>query len=231
MKYFLLVIMLASTSASASCEDFYPYGIPKGLKESTVRSCNIRYVSEFDTDCKIPQLVTHHLRLIDLEYSTSRTNSFRADPKIPSEFQATNSDYSRSGFDRGHLAPANDMKESIEIMKESFYYSNIVPQAPSNNRGVWKRIENHVHRQVKVYDHLTVITGSVTDQSVERLRDKICIPTYLFKVLLYPDNSSEAYLVPNTNEATQFSIDDFKVTQEYLESFTNIKFTPHRQLK
>lgn len=224
MKYFLFLLLTVHLSAFSSCEEIYSEGIPTGLKETTVRSCHLRYVTEFDTLCRIPQLVTHKLRLIDLEYSTSRTDSFRSDPNIQGEYQATNSDYSRSGFDRGHLAPANDMKESLEVMRESFYYSNIVPQAPSNNRGVWKRIENYVHRQVKVYNSLIIHTGTIYNYTDERLRERICIPSYLFKVLKRPDGSSESFLVPNTNEATKYSIDDFRVSLEELQTLTNIQF-------
>ena len=68
-----------------------------------------------------------------------RSNKFTADPLIPETDNAV--DYKKSGFDRGHLAPAADMSYSQETMQESFYFSNMSPQNPSFNRGIWKKLE------------------------------------------------------------------------------------------
>ena len=75
--------------------------------------------------------------LTDYEVSgiEKRKNQFRSDPKVKTK-SASLSDYRGSGYDRGHLAPAADMKWSVTTMSESFYMSNMSPQRPSFNRGL-----------------------------------------------------------------------------------------------
>ena len=72
-----------------------------------------------------------------------RTDNFRSDEKISTN-SATLSDYKGSGYDRGHLAPAGDMSFNYTAMSESFYMSNMSPQHPSFNRGIWKMLESLV---------------------------------------------------------------------------------------
>ena len=69
-----------------------------------------------------------------------RTDKFRSDPKVKTG-TASDADYEGSGYDRGHLAPASDMGWSPAAMAESFYYSNMSPQTPRFNRGIWKKLE------------------------------------------------------------------------------------------
>ena len=73
--------------------------------------------------------------------STKRKDNFRSDPKVKTG-SASLSDYKGSGYDRGHLAPAADFKWSATAMSESFYMSNMSPQVPSFNRGIWKNMKS-----------------------------------------------------------------------------------------
>ena len=70
---------------------------------------------------------------------------------------ATNTDYTRSGYDKGHMAPAADMKWSPEAMKESFYFSNMCPQHPQLNRRGWKNLEEKI-RNWAIADSAIIIT-------------------------------------------------------------------------
>ena len=72
-----------------------------------------------------------------------RTNNFRTDPDVKTG-SASPEDYKKSGFDRGHLCPAGDMGWSEQTMSESFFMSNMSPQAPSFNRGIWKKLEEQI---------------------------------------------------------------------------------------
>jgi endonuclease G len=69
------------------------------------------------------------------------------------------SDYTNSGFDRGHLAPAGDMKWSETAMDESFLMSNISPQKPAFNRGIWKKLEEKIRSWAIENDSIIVVTG------------------------------------------------------------------------
>ena len=75
--------------------------------------------------------------------AAKRGNDFRSDPKVPTESAQLN-DYKGSGYDRGHLAPAASMSINSTAMSESFYMSNMSPQEPGFNRGIWKNLEKTV---------------------------------------------------------------------------------------
>lgn len=89
-----------------------------------------------------------------------RTDDFRADPAVATG-SASPADYRGSGFDRGHLAPAADFSWSVQAMSESFYMSNIAPQSPALNRGVWKRLETAVRREAERDGVLHVVSGPI----------------------------------------------------------------------
>ncbi len=94
--------------------------------------------------------VSYNLTINEVYGDITRTNNFREDPYIR-EGSATLDDYRGSGFDRGHLAPAADMAFSTIAMSESFYLSNMSPQAPSFNRGIWKKLESYVRKLAFTY--------------------------------------------------------------------------------
>ena len=87
-----------------------------------------------------------------------RKNNFKEDP-LATTRSATLADYKGSGYDRGHLCPAADMKISQEAMNESFYMSNMSPQNAGFNRGVWKRLEEKVRYLVESNDSIFSVTA------------------------------------------------------------------------
>ena len=78
-----------------------------------------------------------------LTKAAKRDDNFKEDPSVPTG-SATLADYRRSGYDRGHLAPAADMAYSRQTMEDSFFMSNMSPQRPAFNRGIWKDLEAQV---------------------------------------------------------------------------------------
>lgn len=90
----------------------------------------------------------------------SRTDDFRADPMI-STGSATLDDYKNSGYDRGHLCPAADMALNKTSMSESFFLSNMSPQVPGFNRGIWSTVEDQVRKWALRYQKLYVVTGPI----------------------------------------------------------------------
>ena len=83
--------------------------------------------------------VAYELTADQVRGTVKRKDSFRSDPLIKTG-SASLSDYKGSGYDRGHLAPAADMKWSTTAMSESFFMSNMSPQLPGFNRGIWKKL-------------------------------------------------------------------------------------------
>ena len=155
----------------------------------------------------------------------NRTDNFKPDPKILTG-SATSTDYKGSGFDRGHLAPAGDLSWSADAMSCSFFYSNMSPQTPSFNRGVWKKLEEQVRDWAKLYDTIYVVTGPILEDSLPTIgENKVSIPKYYYKVILeYKRNSTKAigFILPN--EKLSFPLNNFIVSVDSVEQITGIDF-------
>jgi len=156
-----------------------------------------------------------------------RTNKFIPDPEIPVKFQASNADYKKTGYDKGHLAPAADMNWSLQTMKESFYFSNMSPQKAKFNRGIWKKLEELVRTWAEEYGKLYVATGPILDSFIEYIgKGKIGAPTYFYKTILYydPPKPAKAIAFILKNEGSTKPLSFFVVTVDELEKRTNIDF-------
>jgi len=153
-----------------------------------------------------------------------RSNKFKIDPLVPTG-SAKSSDYTKSGYDRGHLCPAADMGFNPTAMQESFMMSNITPQKPDFNRGIWKELETTVRGWVKKEHCLIVVAGPVFKDNKGTIgMDKVLVPGYFFKIIF--DASDEprliAFLFPN--EKSDRPIKDFAVTTDEVEKLTGYDF-------
>lgn len=163
------------------------------------------------------------------EHATStheRTNKFLEDPLVTTG-SATNADYAKSGYDRGHLAPAADMGWSTITMKESFYFSNMSPQEPSFNRGIWKRLEEQVRQWAKDNELVYVVTGPVlTHSPFEHIGiSNVSVPKYYYKVILdytEPEVKAIGFILPNASST--LPLKHFAVSVDSVEKVTGIDF-------
>jgi endonuclease G len=101
------------------------------------------YILQYNEQFEQADWVAYELTRDEVMGSTDRKDSFKTDTEIGTG-SATLADYRGSGYDRGHLAPAADMKMSALSMSDSFYMSNMSPQHPSFNRGIWSKLESYV---------------------------------------------------------------------------------------
>ena len=154
-----------------------------------------------------------------------RTNRFREDPEIPTG-SATNADYRKSGYDRGHLAPAADMAFSVQTMADSFFFSNMSPQVPAFNRGIWKRLEEQVRKFALQEGEIMVVTGPVLpkEKSITIGNNKVTVPDRYYKVVydLTPPQKMIGFIIPN-NGSTR-PLQDFAVTVDAVEKETGLDF-------
>ena len=154
---------------------------------------------------------------------------FGTDPKVKTG-SASPRDYVRSGYDRGHLAPAADMAFSTEAMRQSFYMSNVSPQIPAFNRGIWRELEEQTRDWSRANKHLYVVTGPVLAQrAIKRFGpDKgLAAPRSYFKVLLdlkEPEQKAVAFLLPNAKSDNRLS--EYIISIDSLENLTGIDFFP-----
>lgn len=172
---------------------------------------------------------------------------FVQDPEINSRHSATNRDYTKSGYDRGHLSPACQHRTDVYSLEECYELSNVAPQKAYVNRGVWSKLEEYVYMELPTRSkNIYVVTGAyVLGHSNVRYDvigpSRVAVPTHFYKVILYepkyPKYTSgakmtmEAFIVPNFDRgpSTEESIiDDFRIDIERdlwtLEHSTGLTF-------
>jgi endonuclease G, mitochondrial len=200
-------------------------GYPQAYTADTVLSYSgfdLGYNEEFEQASWVAYVLTRMEVMAD---EVERTENFRSDTSIHTG-SSHPSDYRGSGFDRGHLVPAADMSWDLQAMSESFLMSNMSPQLPGFNRGIWKRLEEQVRDWAIEKESLYVITGPVLN-SVDTLigPNGVGVPAYYFKVLVDlspPDHSFIGFLLPH--ERLSGNLDRFAITVDSLESFTGYDF-------
>ncbi|PKP22537.1 MAG: DNA/RNA endonuclease [Bacteroidetes bacterium HGW-Bacteroidetes-21] len=162
-----------------------------------------------------------------LSGNIERSNKFRADSSVITG-SAHSSDYAKSGYDKGHLAPAADMKYDSIAMKECFLMSNMSPQLPSFNRGIWKELEESVRSWALEKDSLFIVAGGVLKGNLTPIGvNEVAVPKYFYKIILHINHSEPeaiAFLLPNETATQRLS--DYAITIDSLETLTDIDFFP-----
>jgi len=155
----------------------------------------------FNPSTHQPNWVAWELLASETDGENGRESNFMPDTNV--EGTALPSDYRNSGFDRGHMAPAGDMKWSPETMRESFLMTNICPQAGDLNRGAWKKLEEKCRQRAVADSAIVVVCGPVfiPGEGLERIgATGVAVPRKFFKVVLSPFNDPPmaiGFIMPN----------------------------------
>lgn len=120
-----------------------------------------------------------------------RKDAFHPEARLPPSQRAELSDYARSGFDRGHMAPNADMPDR-QAQRESFTLANMVPQDADNNRHVWAGIEGAVRKMARQEGALYVITGPAFIGATVRKVGNVLVPSHLYKAVYSPARKAGA---------------------------------------
>lgn len=201
--------------------------IPAGVKN--VRLPHTAYISYFNTKHRIPNCVIYELTATqvaqcDAPGAEKRKNyQFNADPMCSASPQW--SDYKHSGYDRGHMAPANDMKWSKTSMEESFYMTNICPQLHALNDGCWRKLELAIHRWAKRDKRLIIAAGPVLKNVMHTIGPdrNIAVPAAFYKVVYAPNQGRAIGFIFN-NEKISGGYASHAVSVDYVERVTGIDF-------
>lgn len=144
----------------------------------------------YDSKNKIPLWTLETLEHDDKELKIARKDAlFAKDEALYKLHQASLSDYKNSGFDRGHLCPAKNHKQSIKAYKDTFLLSNICPMKANFNRGAWKQLEDYAYGLKKRNSRVTIISGPLFLSSKGKIsycvigKHRVAAPTHFFKVL------------------------------------------------
>ncbi len=118
-----------------------------------------QFAISYNRDLGRPNWVSWHLDNTWLG-STPRQDDFRADTTLPAGwYQVQGTDYSGSGFDRGHNCPSADRTLTVADNSATFLMTNMMPQAPDNNQGPWANLETYCRTLVSQGNELYIITG------------------------------------------------------------------------
>jgi endonuclease G len=132
----------------------------------------------------------------------SRENSFHPESRLPLKARAELSDYARSGYDRGHMAPNGDMPDR-DTQHESFTLANMVPQDAEVNRHIWAGIEGVVRKMAQKEGDLYVITGPAFIGGNLQKVGNVLVPTHLYKLVYSPrQRAGAAFFIENRADAS-----------------------------
>ena len=212
-----LILLVISNGLFAQLE------LPKYDADDTIirhRGYTLSYNSKFKQANWVAYLLTREETVKRFQ----RGEFFAADPLLPgTDFSI---DYQKSGYDRGHLAPAADMGYSMETMVQSFFYSNMSPQVPRFNRGVWKKLEMQVRNWAIEYDSLYVVTGPIFDSVMPTIGPhRVAVPKAYYKVLLQKRNGNWVgigYILTNSNTKVDFK--EYATNIDKVEEITGFDF-------
>lgn len=204
------------------------------------------YISVYDRRMKVPIWSVVHITPESLEKSNSNRylSKFKEDSSIPNKFRAKLSDYFQSGYDRGHMVAASDLKFSQDVLDETFYLTNIAPQVGEGfNRNYWAYFEDFCRRLTSKYTSVYIITGPlylpkqdingkwIVSYEMIGNPPNIAVPTHFFKVI-FAENESEkdsitigAFVLPNTVIDDNTKLTDFIVPIDAVERASGLDFT------
>lgn len=225
----ILVLVSSAIAAETNCPEHFAGGIAPDLMNTklTVMArevCYSGYAVMHSGVTRTPIYAAEYLtreRLLKAK-GVKRQNSFHPDDNIPESERAELSNYAKSGYDRGHMAPSADMFDE-QSQYESFSLANMVPQGPNNNRGAWAKIEAEVRSLVMERGNLYVITGPLfDDKNQSRIGDKIAVPVKLFKAVIDIQRlEAWVYLIENSSIGN-----DVRISINDLEDISRIRVLP-----
>ncbi|HLO88844.1 MAG TPA: DNA/RNA non-specific endonuclease [Nostocaceae cyanobacterium] len=176
-------------------------GNPSGAITSTSYPSNYlmvksQYALSYHRDRGIPNWVSWQLNSSWLG-SAPRQDDFRADTNLPSGwYRVTSSDYTGSGFDRGHMTPSADRTNNITNNSSTFLMTNILPQAPDNNQGPWADLENYCRDLVAQGKELYIVSGGYgsggtgsNGAATTIALGKVTVPDRVWKAIIVLDTS------------------------------------------
>lgn len=219
---------VAKSVASVDVVHIQNIELPKGgCTENEQIIHHTGYSVSYNQEWCIPNWVAYELTSDEALGEVPRGNDFVPDPDVKGRTATTN-DYKHSGYDRGHMAPAADMKWSKIAMDESFYMSNICPQNKNLNKGDWKELEELGREWALLYNSVYIVCGPIVDTNYKTIGENgVAIPKAFFKVFLRKTNDSwESIGFLFDNKAGNKDLKTYLKTIDEIEAISNIDFFP-----
>lgn len=169
---------------------FYQGDAPTFEVCHSTKQYGITYCLEWDGEKKSNRWTCYEMYSGNMQSNVKRSDDFREDTDIPSQYRTTLEQYRGSGFSRGHLCPSSDRLCSREQNSQTFFLSNMQPQIQVHNGGVWNDLEQRVRSWAGNCDTLYVVKAATIDQEDD-------IQGYTSSGLLIPENFYMALMAYN----------------------------------
>lgn len=211
------------------CGDHLVLGIPA---QSDQILCRKGYALGYNYTYKVPDWVSYHTVAGSRKRGVQRKDNFIVDKELPADARSTYSDYTGSGYDRGHMVPSAIIRFSQTANDETFLYSNMAPQLPGFNRnmmgrtGAWGALEDEVRNWLsKSRDELYVVSGtSFNDEYLVIGPNEVGIPDYFFKIIYDPIRvEAIAFWMPQDEDSAD-QIERYVVSIDEIEEKTGFDF-------
>jgi endonuclease G len=211
-----------------ACPQHVVWGAPQVKQEGYNQYlCRTGYAVNYNYQTKVAHFAVEHVKKEALVKSAARKDDFREDPEVPVQFRSTLADYKGAGYDRGHIAPAADMTYSAIAMSESFYLTNMMPQDPGNNRGIWKYTEEYVRFWADAYGEVYVISGPYySGQANKVIGNNVRVPDYVWKIVIDPQRSRAITFIFPNQKLDPKQLDNYISTISEVEHLTGINISP-----
>lgn len=220
--------LLALAQINQQCPQFTVNGTPQYVKQPGDQElCKTNYAVIHRCSVKAPVAVFEHLTIAAMTGPAKRKDNFRPDPQVTPQCSATLADYATAGniYDRGHMAPAGNNTQNDNIMSESFFLSNMVPQVANNNRGIWKQLETWERQWAMAPGtDFYIISGGIYTPQHKVIGNGLGVPDYLYKVIIEKNSKTvQAYLMPNAPLPVA-DLPKYQTNMKTIEQYTGMKF-------
>lgn len=233
--------------SSPKDDDNMALGNPSGATSDIANSNNYlmikpQYVFSYNNSKHEPNWTSWHLSSADLG-STPRQDDFRPDTTLPAGwYEVTATEYSGSGFDRGHMTPSGDRTSSVANNSATFLMDNMLPQAPNNNEITWANLESYARSLVTSGNELYIISGGYgsggTGSNGYRttVGNGVVVPSKLWKIIVVLPNGNNdisrittstrviSVLMPNDQTVSSQPWGNYRVSVDDIEALTGYDF-------
>lgn len=215
-----------STSTRVYSEEFDDSFLPISTTGAIV--VHDSYTLSYSEKHEQAEWVAYELKQSDLSKNNFDRPYFNEDKSVKTK-SADWRNYKNSGYDRGHLCPAGDRRYSYEAYNETFLTSNISPQDPEFNAGIWNRLEQKVRFWADKYDGVYVVTGGILNGNMETIGyENVSVPNEFYKIVVDVTDGNYkaiAFIIPNKPSSKSFY--EYIVSIDEIEAKTGIDFFPN----
>lgn len=193
--------------------------------EDLIQLSNLGYKVGYSVGLRNPIWVMYSLHS-GTDYSGKRPKTnFEPDSRVPNP--VVSSDYTNSGYDRGHMAPSYAIGKvwGPDAQLETFLLTNITPQKHEMNDGVWNSIERmEMDDFAKRFGKIKVVCGPIFANPPPKFPSGVAVPEAFFKAIQRPDGETIAFIVPQ--EPTSPKPESYLVSVKEIARLTNIDLFP-----